>query len=278
MPTPPLPRPRTRDELLASARKVHRRIERALDALDEGQLDAIDDVAALTRTVLAFGKGDKLLLRLVNGFELERPKIHVPPPANLRVPATTVIGPIPWEADAPDVRTRDVFEWVQYGSAAQLNGFSRQTWDKFINGYANDNGAHVSTTVRRELEAMSLFFGPTSNMADYLMRAAGVVAARSLGEVLARIDGESPKQSGLRPFHVGDLRIGQITIGEVAEGGGVSVDISGRHEEEMRLVAIPLADRTLTFTWTWDPGTQSGGLRIDSDQPLNGEISIYGTP
>lgn len=263
-------RQRTPAELLENARRLLRRLGRALDALDEGADDALDDVAAITRTVLSFGKGDKALLRLVNAFRLDHPTVWVPAIAGPRGGSiVTLLGPVPSESGELGAGGLDIFRWVSGETglkAVTLDGHKPLTWDAFIKAYANDEGAHVGTTVRAELEAMQLFQGPVRNMAGYLVRAAGVVAERGLAHAIAQIDGGAPAAD--RPFHEGPVEVSYLLIST----NGLAFAVVATVAPETRILSFHADGRRIDVTWVWD-GVREEMLRFDSDSDL-GDLKL----
>lgn len=66
-----------RDEIRAGVASLSRRLDRHLSAWEAGDQDAMFDVAAVARTLLANGNGDKALLRLCSQEKLDPPRITV---------------------------------------------------------------------------------------------------------------------------------------------------------------------------------------------------------
>lgn len=250
-------RQRTPEELLDSARILLKRLTRSLDAFDSGERDAIYDVAAQTRTAIALGNGDKTVIRLVNVYRLEEPTVSVPPVGALWGQVDLQIGPIPCESDVRESRLVTLSEWVSKETAALIPEAGVQTWGRFIASYANEGGAHVSTTMRTELDAMRLFHGPATTVTDYMMRAAGAVAERCLSDVLDQIEG---KGRLTRPYYAGGVRLGAITQNRRGEvGWDFKVDLS----TDAHIAVIPISGEVMTLDWLWDKATETGALRLN---------------
>lgn len=250
-------RQRTPEELLESARILLKRLTRSLDAFDAGEHDAIYDVAAQTRTALAFGNGDKTVIRLVNMHRLTEPALSVPAVGDLWGRVDLQIGPIPCEFGTPESRVVTLSKWMTTETAALIPGERVQTWDRFITYYANEGGAHVSTTMRAELDAMRLFQGPATTVTDYMMRAAGAVAERCLSDVLDQIEGT---RKASRPYYTGGVRLGAITQNRHGEvGWDLQVDLHA----DAHVAAIPISGELLELDWVWDSATQTGSLRLN---------------
>lgn len=246
-------------ELLDAARRMHRRIGKVLDAIDEGDDDAIDELAAALRTTLCYGKGDKLLLRLCNTFSVQPTEVQIPCSRTVRREQMIArVGPIPSEQDtiteeAPD--TLSVFKWIQ-SPAVLLPGVGGQTWEKVIVAYANTYGSHVSSTVPRLLDDIKVFQGPKGHMGGYLLRVAGAIAEYHLGTALARIDGvEEPISRRMHPPDV------SIVIMTITDQWPIEFGFSCSATESIEILSMPMGDGT-TFhaVWHWDSLAETGSL------------------
>lgn len=191
-------RPATPDEVVRVARRLRQRLGRHLDALEAGEVGAVDDVAAVLRTLLAHGAGDDVVLRLCRMKSIALPQIHVSEPVVDRQAIGLAFGAVPAPADAEAVRRVDIDAWrglpalIVRGAPRRVN-----TWEQLISAYANTFGSHLSGTIPHLLsETSSICYSGALDLGEYLIHCAGIVAEDALQQVLGSIDGDIPAATG----------------------------------------------------------------------------------
>lgn len=192
---PPDSRPLNKEELASAVRRLERRLSRHLDAFDGGHLDAIDDIAAVLRTLLAHGDGDRVLLRFCREFKVELPMFYVSPPPIDDPSVLIAAGGMPMPTDLQQ-SGRQPGRWVDFrtwidSDALIVKGALRRrnTWNEVISRYANTYGAHVSTSVPALLAQTEIFQTSGYTLGAYMIRAAALLAETALQQVHAMVDG-----------------------------------------------------------------------------------------
>ena len=140
-------RPATPDEVVEAARRLRQRLGRHLDALEAGEVGAVDDVAVL-RTLLAHGRGDDVVVRLCRTKSIPLPQIQVSEPVVDRQPIGLAFGAVPAPAHGEPVRLVDINDMAGL-PALIVRGAPRRvsTWEQLITDYANTFGSHLSGTI-----------------------------------------------------------------------------------------------------------------------------------
>jgi hypothetical protein len=203
---PHLPKQATPDEVVEVARRLRQRLGRHLDALEAGQVGAVDDVAAALRTLLAHGKGDDVIVRLCRIHGIPLPQIQVSEPVVDSQRIGLAFGAVPAPSqDDPPVIIVDIDAWRRL-PALIVRGAPRRvsTWEQLITEYANTFGSHLSGTIPHLLSHMSSigYSGPL-DLGEYLIHCAGIVAEDALQQVLGAIDGDKappPRHRMLNPL------------------------------------------------------------------------------
>lgn len=211
----------SRDELRAGVASLSRRLDRHLAAWDAGDQDAMFDVASVTRTLLANGRGDKALRRLCAQERLPDPRVFI----RHRTPPTSEVvfafGGFPADRDGIVVRdgwvgTLDpgygvldnatlpstwsasseisLFDWLQtmFFTIAPDQGPHKQvTWEKLVTSYGNAYGSHLGVTHPIEILQTELFTGHGRSLAEHGLWLAAAAALNALADLLPEI-GETP--------------------------------------------------------------------------------------
>jgi hypothetical protein len=270
----PQKRPDTRqispDELVQEAAALQRRLTRSLNDWDSGDADAIRDVAGYTRTLIGFGKGDGLLRRLQSMFAIDLPDVRLYSRPDVKGDPQLAIGGLPVDEDAK-AEGADLVSFSQWltTTVVVMRGANRRDtdWAQFVTDYGNTYGAHVSGTVPRVLEDVRVFHGPNGHMGGYLLRSAAIVAERAL--VAALVARDLAASAPARKYHPKGLTVTGFAIGQGANpwhAFGMSAAVSGTH----LLLGMPLLEKYMTVTWSWDGVTPAGGsleFKFDADRP-----------
>jgi len=242
--------------MLQAAPGVLQRLTEALDRFDSGNQLEIHNIAALNRTILGSGKGDRLVLRLSNAFKLDLPEVGIPAVTELRGPIALQIGPIPCTPEDA-VRMVALQTWLDEAAVKFPHG-SDMRWERFIRDFANESSTHVSVHVSVELEEIKLHHGPSSSMSEYLVRAAGAVAEHALSYVLNQKLGSPVLQ---RRHHAGPIRVRSIVS---AASGEFGFDFLFESDSGGHIATIPWADQIHEVDLIWNEETETGTVTMNS--------------
>ncbi|MCI1017861.1 hypothetical protein HWD99_04405 [Microbacterium sp. C5A9] len=213
----------TRDELREGVASLSRRLHRHLSAWEAGDQDAMFDVAAVTRTLLANGRGDKAVQRLCSQEKLDAPRVKVKYPAPTQrdvafafggfpvdesalFPRSDWIGtldpgyggeessfpdPIGWDSDV----SFSLFEWLQtrfFTISLTDQPYRQVTWEKLVIQYGNAYGSHLGGEHPDEISQTRLFSGHGRTLSEHGLWLAAAVASNSLAELLPKIGEKGP--------------------------------------------------------------------------------------
>ena len=188
--------PISREQLVVAASRISLRLSRHLDVLDAGHMEAVDDVAAVLRTLLAHGEGDRLLRRICRTFNVEQPRFFVSGPATDDPSVILAAGGLPMPNDFQESSSGHPGRWVAFdswidSSALIVRGAQRRknTWNQVITTYANTYGSHVSTSIPAMLSRTALFRSAEYDLGAFMIRAAGILGENALRQVLPVVGG-----------------------------------------------------------------------------------------
>lgn len=189
------PRPITGAEFLEAFRRVVRRLDNHLIAIDRGEYHLRDDLATVLRTIVARGKGDDALRRLLKRFNLNPPTCWVSPPATPGVGVMLSVGALPVDQGAHTVckpiRVSVPDELMMANAVVALTtegGIVSASWEKVVIDYGNTFGAHLSTTVPGILDDVHYYGLSETDFGTFMLRTLGVVISSSCHEVLSKLD------------------------------------------------------------------------------------------
>jgi len=266
------PRDVSREYDLESLRRATHRLSRHITDHLNGEFAAIDDVAALLRTLCAKGAGDKLIMRVVRSYGIEPAQMSYARPVE-GLPGTVLeLGAVPQlRAHAPSHVTLSLLEWLDTPAliaAERIDAplpatHKRHTWQQLINDLANVRGSHATQTIAAWLDVASLGGVHDISLADYIIESAAVVVEDTLRYTLSKLghpeDAPEMRQLPVRPVGVDWIRIG-------SDGSQLSVE----------------AD---SFTSSWDApdgdhhilSFAAAGKRFGTTARLKGgRVSAYG--
>jgi hypothetical protein len=186
----------TKDEFIAQVRNVGLRLTSHLDHLDSGDLALADDVATVTRILLGPGAGNNAIIRLCRQNHLEEPTLLVGPSVEIEKGTVFAVGSIPTPdegATNPEERSLSLNAWLS--SMAVISASAARwatTWSQLVADFGNTWGAHLSPTMPDVLVQAKLFGAVGGDLRTYLLRAAAIVAERSLQELLPQVGAALP--------------------------------------------------------------------------------------
>ena len=221
-------RPATKDEVLDAARRHLNRLRRHMDALQAGEVGAVDDVAAVLRALLAHGSGDDGLRRLCRMHGINVPKVYVSEPVVDKQSIALAFGAVPAPADIEvPVRHLDIDAWRRLPALIVRSAPRRvSTWEQVIREYGNTFGSHLSGTIPHLLsEISSICHSGPLDLGEYLIHCAGIVAEDALQQALATIDGD-PDATAKRPQHQRLNPMVGLIVERYAPKGAISVQYS----------------------------------------------------
>ncbi|GGM42179.1 hypothetical protein [Microbacterium saperdae] len=266
----------SRDELRAGVSSLSRRLDKHLRTWDEGDGDAVFDVAAVTRTLLSNGRGDKALARLCSQERLAPPKIHVDYQIPREAEVRFSFGGFPADPDGIMTRTGwigtidpgfgvlrdgtadqmpqswrgpgeiDVFRWLTTPFVSIKLPTQRHrevTWEKLVSSFGNAYGAHLGVGHPEELSQIRLLSGHGRSLAEHALWLSASVALNALAELLPQI-GEQPPRRRKYEHPVASLRSVVMMSNESAAWQHFAVSLgSGLGKAE--LLRTPFADKML---------------------------------
>lgn len=225
---PPRSKPRalSKDELGQAAIRIAARLKRHLDAVDQRELGAEEDLASVLRTLVGSGNGNDVLARLRKRFDLDPAQVTIA--GDLVTPArgdVTIIslGRVPMDdtffpRQNPGVAPMEdiaLTRWLT-GRCLWLGSAARQstTWGQLITDYGNTYGSHVGKTVPEVLDTMKMFEAATISLGTYLLRQAGWAIEQALSTALTEAGLDATPVN--RPGHIDGIAIAGLRIGSPA--------------------------------------------------------------
>jgi hypothetical protein len=188
----------TKEELLVGTQRLALRLSRHLDSLEQGHEGAVDDVAAVLRTLLARGRGDDVLRRVRRAYNVPQPVVRVSiSPVDDRT-HVLAYGALPVPTDAGVTPPAVGPSWISLDSwvsrtALILRGANRRvsTWEQLITAYSNTLGSHLSGSIPEILARTSTIHADRMNVGEFLIHNAGLVAEDAITQLLSAIGGGS---------------------------------------------------------------------------------------
>lgn len=200
-------------------RATHRLSRHLTDHLS-GEFAAIDDVAAVLRTLCAKGRGDKLIQRVCHAWSVEVPLVWV----------SDVVAPVPGTileiGGLPNLRQNDPSEtsmtflaWLNTNASVVVRNIDRPwpadnhrlTWAGLINDLANLQGSHATQVMPDWIETTTISGVHNLSLADYLIETIGVIVEDILRRILESLGlpehGPRVRLIPVRPTGVSWLRI-----------------------------------------------------------------------
>lgn len=196
-------RQRTVDELLVAAEQLSVRLKRHLTALESGDLTAAADVAAVTRTALSDGQGDKVVRRLVTAHKLSEPAFLVSmPPFDDPLTVLSVGNLMQWNPLwAPGSRFVTLRDWLAMPAVVAPQATRRVTpWSEVIVALGNTDGAHVSTTVPLVLDEVDLVQADGATLSHWFAWHGGMVASTLLDFAIGAAGGTPAQFASQQPL------------------------------------------------------------------------------
>lgn len=265
----------TDDEVRQAFVRLSFRLSRHLTDHYAGELAALDDTAAVLRTLVK----DDVLGRVIKRFEIENPTLEVGPAPEKREQTQLSMGSVEvhrqWEGER-------IARSVQVGydiwrvrnclvGRHPKHGLRAYTWLDLIGAYANTWGSHFSHTMPQVIDEASINGVGGTSLVAYLIESAAASTERVVAAVAASI--HLPEAAApARPFprtpvplawlHVADASGTEVDvamlpgIAEEAPDGvypGIDITVHGVRQQ----VAIIVKDGTLDGFRFYGPGSRS---------------------
>lgn len=187
------------EEFVSGAISLGQRLTRHLGALEEGEMGAVADVAAVLRTLIVRGEGDDVIRRLCKRKRLPLPEVLVTRAAFDGPAVVLSAGAIPVAPEDQDhphqIATRmvSIDVWSNMTALVVRGGNPRRVnnWDRIISMYANTFGSHMSGTIPDTLLETSSIMSGKLDLGEYLIFCAGIVTENALNQVLDTL-GDKP--------------------------------------------------------------------------------------
>ncbi|WP_204807149.1 hypothetical protein [Mycobacterium riyadhense] len=221
------PRATTSGETQEQLRRLQKRLSRALNALADGDEDAVDDIAAALRTLVGRGRGDDLIRRVRKAFGLQWPLLFVGPAASDATDVTLSAGSIPSRVKEPpgDCAWIRVDQWADSLAVVinQGRGQRKANWQKLIEAYANTYGSHASNSIPSMLDETSRMHADQMNLGQYMIHCAGLGVADAITQMIDEIDGKTVVRGQLLQNRLTPL-YGLIVGRQSMEGAKIFID------------------------------------------------------
>lgn len=246
-------------DLESLIRATHRLSRHLTDHLN-GEFAAIDDVAAVLRTLCSKGAGDKLIMRVVRSHGIEPRTISYAYPVQAKPGTILELGAVPQlRPHAPSHVRLSLLEWLDTPALVAANridapfpaAHKRLTWAQLINDLANVRGSHATQTIAPWLDVASLGGVHDISLADYIVESAAVIVEDTLHYTLTELGhaGDAPvlRLLPVRPVGVDWLRI-------AADGQLLHIEANSfttgwdAPDGEHRILAFEAGGRTLGTT------------------------------
>ena len=245
-------------DLVRGSVNLSSRVRRALNALDDGDLSAADDIAAVTRILLAYGRGDKVVLRLCSAFGLPLPSFWLSAVPTDQSDTELGVGrlPIGFPADtfrgsAPNrslVSFTDVLDGTCLVSRSTLR--RRYSWSRLADEYGNTRGNHLGQHVPQVLSRIDMLDVAGMTLGHFVVRQMGWIAEEALRQVLPLVEGGievwDPRPVSFHGIDLTQLAVYRtpILIGEPDSGGlGIRAELSFPEVRAMQVFRV-MTERT----------------------------------
>jgi hypothetical protein len=244
----------TGDQLVERVKSLSRRLTKHLDGWDAGDHDAMEDVAGITRTLLAFGGGDKAILRLCSQEHLTVPRVTFTNRTSQEPGVLFTMGALPVDeatfvpppGSFLQVETIGLREWLLAPAVISVMASRRITnWGQLVADYGNTYGAHLSSSVPDVLNQSEVFVGPDGTLGELALRSAAIVAERALSEVLPLVGGIGRIEP--RSFHPTGAMLSYFEIRNIGGRTRARVTFKADHGGSVTLLRAPIEDHVLTI-------------------------------
>jgi hypothetical protein len=168
------------DNIIGSAMQMTARLRDHIERLDNGVVYAADDLAVVLRAMLVESKGNRVLRRLYEAFNIDCPEIILSRPPLTDEDVQFSVGSIPIRepgALADGAISTPLRRWSKTPVVVVALGGDQvaYTWGDFMNDYANKwGGAHLSTIVPQHLQFIDYYSTGGLSLTSYLLRSAAV--------------------------------------------------------------------------------------------------------
>jgi len=208
----------TPKDIELGALSLYRRLGRALDALDEGDLSGADDLAGLLRTLLADGNGNRVVSRLASARGVQPGGVYVSGPPGEPPGLVIAAGLLPMgrHVEHANGHERTFAQWLG-ATSFRVAGDRRpdHSWKSVVNLSGNTTGSHLSTTVPKILDE-SKFAGVAGfTLHHYLLRQIAWQTEAILGAMLSELG--HPVRPADRRIEAFGVLVGNLAISRVGD-------------------------------------------------------------
>jgi hypothetical protein len=190
-----MPIPRTDAELIAQGVTLLARLARHLDALENGDATAGDDLASVLRILIGKSTGNRAVLRLAKAANLALPRVWVsgrpesaPDPHLLIAFGNLPVDPNPKELGQPhEPHWMGFRDWVEAPSfIVPSSQRGSESWGSFATLAGNTTGSHMSEVYHDLLVTSDMFSSSGLSFQSYLLRQIGWQVERVLADLLGQ--------------------------------------------------------------------------------------------
>lgn len=258
--------PQEVSQLVGAAIHMLSRLRDHIERLDDGAVTAVDDLAVVLRLLVLDGRGNQLLWKVRNSFQLEMPAVTASLPPREAVGVQLSVGRVPalpgqpvLDEAASSLSLSKLLTGPAFIVEADGKSASRFSWARFIGDYAEKwGGAHYQSPVPEHLPIIDSQEVAGLTLSGYMLRTmAATVWHAGQGLVLQALRAS------------GTVSVGEDRDVSVVAPGGVSGAPRDRTSAG-RLQHLTIARELADFLWYVD-ASQPGPTRL-------GRITVGGLP
>ncbi|VXB29293.1 hypothetical protein [Pseudoclavibacter sp. 8L] len=241
-------RPISKAELLDSVIRARHRLSRHIDSHLAGDYAAIDDIAAVMRTLCAQGKGDDLLRRFIKRFELADVPLFLSQAPEASSGVQVVVGSFPNLRPDNGAVGSSLLNWLTTPAACFIDKNGRttsMTWAKLIGAIGNTWGSHATEHFAPWIDQSALHGVSGLTLTDFMLERAATIVEDCLGELLiaqgSPLHARMKRILPVRPTDMGWMRIIALPgdLVEIEFKGGPS-----RHDPEDGVYPLVRVERS----------------------------------
>jgi hypothetical protein len=209
---------------------LSRRLSRALDTIDGGDLSGGDDLAGNLRTLIANGNGNRAIMRLASATGIVPEAVVVSARPKDERDTVIAVGNLPsnpgLKGASTSVRTIEFRDWIDMNSLVVARARRRAfSWSALANTAGNTTGNHLGTTIPDVLEHSSMFGLAGFTLHHYLLRQIAWLVERSLTTILREVGQDVPAVAQ-RPIELFGAHIDELHVTKRGEEIFTSMNFS----------------------------------------------------
>ncbi|WP_166804762.1 hypothetical protein [Cryobacterium sp. TMN-39-2] len=216
----------------------------------------------MTRILLAYGRGDKVVLRLCSAFGLPSPSFWLSAVPNDQPDTELGVGRLPIGIPVDTFRgtapTRSLFSFADVLDGTCLVSRStlrrRYSWSRLADEYGNARGNHLGQHVPEILSRIDMLDVAGMTLGHFVVRQMGWIAEEALRQVLPLVDGGieawDPRAVSFHGIDLTQLSVYRtpILLGDLRSGGlGIRAELSFPELKAIKVFRIMTERSDLTL-------------------------------